>query len=97
MTKIKKRRVSITPPYLIVLIRDAVDDGVIKEPFTPRDIDNWIINNNIRKPDGSTYSRGYANTLLSQSYIRTRNKTNTNWKCLDRRKNDKGRFEYWFD
>ena len=87
---------SRTANALIKRIYEAILNGVIKQPFTAHDIEDWMDKYNIRKGDGSEYRRGYASGLLSQSYIGKRNTTNGNRTCLNRQKNEKGLYEYWF-
>lgn len=75
----------------------AVIDGYIDEPFTQPDIEQWMAQYDIRTGDGTRYKKGYVTTLLSNSYIGKKNKTNRNSVCLDRRFNkSKGVYEYWF-
>jgi len=96
MTKTKKRPAKKIPTPLNVRTQNAVDDRVIKESFTTRDIDNWIIDHNIRKSDGSKHTRECAATLLSQSHSEKRNTTYGNSIWLDRRMNNDGPYEYLF-
>ena len=82
---------------LIKQIHDAVRAGRINEPFTARDIKNWMDRYDIRKGDGTRYAEGYRPaTLLANSYIGKRNETNRNSEWLDRHENEDGIFEYWF-
>lgn len=96
--KIKARdnRPSDMSMALIKRVHDAVKAGYIHEPFTAKNVEIWMIENHIRKEDGTKYKDGYVATLLSTSYIGKRMKKNRNSICLDRRKNKDGIFEYWF-
>ena len=102
-TQVKRALGVETPPEaepvhaLIKQIHDAVLNESIQEPFTSRDIEDWMERNNIRQGNGEKYSRGYAATLLSTSYIGKKMKNNKNSIWLDRRKNKDGEYEYWFD
>lgn len=89
-------RPSDTAFALIKRIHDAVKDGFINEPFTAKHIVTWMHENNICKEDGTQYKAGYVTTLLSNSYIGKKNKSNRNSVWLDRRENEDGIFEYWF-
>jgi hypothetical protein len=52
---------------------------------------------NIHKEGGTRYKKGYVATLLSNSYIKKKNRTNRNSIWLDRRFNkEDGVYEYWF-
>jgi hypothetical protein len=82
---------------LIKRIHDAVDAGVINEPFTSQHIDSWMIEYEVRQPNGRKYSRNYASTLLSTSYKKKKMQKNGNSVWLDRRLNEDSVYEYWFD
>ena len=81
---------------LIKRVHDAVKTGYVIEPFTAKNIVTWMNENDIRKEDGSKYTEGYVSTLLSNSYIKKRNRTNRNSIWLDRQMNIDGVYEYWF-
>lgn len=81
---------------LIKQIHDAVKTGVIEEPFTVQDIQWWMEEKDIRKEDGTKYSKGYPASLLSDSVKKKKKTKNRNSKWLKQRKNENGKFEYWF-
>ena len=90
---IKKR----APHALIKRIHEAVLNGIIKQPFTAHDIEDWMERYNIRQANGQKYSSGYVSTLLSDSLIKSEKTKNKNSKWLHRSLNEAGDYEYWFD
>ena len=81
---------------LIHLIHIAVKAGDIKEPFTAQDIERWMKQNDIRKPNGDKYSDGYPASLLSDSVKKKKKTKNRTSKWLKQGKNENGICEYWF-
>ena len=82
---------------LIRQIHDADREGTLSREFTARDVRNWMEDYKIRKGDGTKYAQSYSpSSLLSRSYIRAKDNTSTNIRCLDRRKDGDSPFIYWF-
>ena len=57
---------------LIKRIRDAVKNDEIDEPFTGKDVSNWMTKYNIMNDDDIPYANDYPTTLLSTSYIKAK-------------------------
>ena len=81
---------------LIKRIQEAVRVGLIEQPFTEWDVEDWMSEYNIRKEDGTKYKEGYVATLLSNSLIKEKKTKNRNSKWLHRRKNENGIYVYRF-
>lgn len=81
---------------LIKQIREAVENGNLKQPFTVESVKQWIYRNQIVKDDGGEYAKSSINAILSNSDIKNLPTTNKNIKPLKSKLNVNGKKEYWF-
>ena len=82
---------------LIKQIRDAVESGDLKQPFTVQDLKIWIKKMNIVKDDGSEYAEASINAILSNSDTKNVPTTNKNVKTMNSMTNNGGNRAYWFE
>jgi hypothetical protein len=81
---------------LITKIFEATQSGDLHQPFTVRDLKEWITRNNIVKDDGEIYAKSSINAILSNSDMKNRPTSNKNIKPLQSRITMEGIREYWF-
>jgi len=82
---------------LIKQMRDAVESGDLKQPFTVQDLKIWIKKMNIVKDDGSEYAEASINAILSNSDTKNVPTTNKNIKVMNSMTNDGDNRAYWFE
>jgi len=75
---------------------EAINKGHLIQRFTAEIVKAWMTKFNIRKGDGTQYSKGYVTTRLSNGLIKTKKTKNRNSRRLKREMNNDGIFEYWF-
>lgn len=81
---------------LIDKVKKGVLKGEIRQPFTTKDLKEWMEKYNVKKENGEGYSSSSIESLLSNTSIHNKDTSNLNDKMLCSRINKNGKQEYWF-
>ena len=81
---------------LIKQLWEATENGALSQPFTVRDLKQWMKEYQIAKDDGYEYAESSINAILSNSDTKNTPTTNKNIKVLKSHINEDGQHEYWF-
>lgn len=81
---------------LIKKIYQAVQSGILAQPFTTEEMKLWLNSNSVVKPDGNPYEKASIEAILLNSDASNALTTNKNQKILFSRVNLSGKKEYWF-
>jgi len=82
---------------LIEQIYEATVTNYLIQPFTTKDLKNWVKKYNISKTNCEKYADASIDAILSNSDIVNKPTSNKNIKVLQSSHNEEGVKEYWFD
>lgn len=80
---------------MIEMIYQAVVSGQLPATFSTKDIKQWVVTNNIKKPDGSDYASSSITSIGANSNLKNRPTSNKNNKVLKSTKVDKKTLYYF--